>query len=303
MSRARFLFFCLITAAFAAAAQVQTTPSAPATNSPIAAHVRVAPPAPPVLPVVQSPVDFFRRLLLMSPAERTQALASRTPESRDRIMKKVHEYLALSADERELRLRATELRWYLVPLMRTSPTNRDPELTSVPESLRDLAKSRLAQWDLLPPGLQQEFLANDSAINSFAQPLGPKADTNTQPDSVAQQFSQFFVFSPAEQKQVLGTLSDPERARMEKTLETFKQLPPQQRVQCIRNYAKFAGMSGVERAEFLKNAESWSKMSPQERQSWRDLVDHVPLWPPMPTIMPLPPHIQPKVMKTSMATN
>lgn len=302
MSRAHLLFFCLITAAFAARAQIQTAPDDLPTNSP-AAHFRVTPPAPPVLPVLQSPVDFFRRLLLMAPAERTQALASRTQESRDRIMKKVHEYLALSADERELRLRATELRWYLIPLMRTSPTNRDPELASVPESLRDLAKSRLAQWDLLPPGLQQEFLANDTTRNYFAQPLGQKADTNTQPDVVAQQFNQFFVFNTAEQKQVLNTLSGPERDRMEKTLDTFKQLPPQQRVQCVRNYAKFAGMSGTERAEFLKNAESWSKMSPQERQSWRDLVDHVPLWPPLPSIMPMPPHIPPKVMKASMATN
>ena len=37
-----------------------------------------------------------------------------------------------------------------------------------------------------------------------------------------------------------------------------------------------------EQAEFLKNAERWSQMSPAERQAWRDLVANVPQWPPLP---------------------
>ncbi len=74
----------------------------------------------------------------------------------------------------------------------------------------------------------------------------------------------------------------------------------------MRNYAKFAGMSPPARAEFLKNAEAWSKMSPAERQTWRDLVAHVPLWPPMPpTLIPanLIPHVTPKIPHASVATN
>jgi hypothetical protein len=91
---------------------------------------------------------------------------------------------------------------------------------------------------------------------------------------------------------------------MEKTLQSFEQLPPPQRRQCVHNYAKFAGMSATERAEFLKNAESWSKMSPAERQTWRDLVTHVPLWPPAPPLVmpPLPPAM-PKIPRASVATN
>jgi hypothetical protein len=63
-------------------------------------------------------------------------------------------------------------------------------------------------------------------------------------------------------------------------------------------------MNGAERAEFLKNAESWSKMSPRERQTWRDLVSHVPLWPPAPPpVMPPLPHAPPKIPRANMATN
>src|SRR5689334_6202198 len=67
---------------------------------------------PPELPVLKSPVDFFRELLALERTERTRLLADRTLESRKRILAKVREYELLSADQRELRLRVTELRWY-----------------------------------------------------------------------------------------------------------------------------------------------------------------------------------------------
>jgi hypothetical protein len=50
-------------------------------------------------------------------------------------------------------------------------------------------------------------------------------------------------------------------------------------------------MSRADRAEFLKNAERWAKMTPAERKAWRDLVAHVPQWPALPPgiIPPLSP--------------
>jgi hypothetical protein len=82
-------------------------------------------------------------------------------------------------------------------------------------------------------------------------------------------------------------------------LQSFEKLPPPQRRQCVLNYAKFAGMSETERAEFLKNAENWARMSPTERQTWRDLVKNVPIWPPMPPM----PHPMSGFPRPSMATN
>ena len=112
--------------------------------------------------------DFFRQLVVMSPAERNNSLTNRSPEARARILAKVREYQALGPDERELRLRATELRWYLTPLLRSPATERATRLAQVPPDLRELAKTRLTQWDLLPPPLQQEFLANDKTLHYFA---------------------------------------------------------------------------------------------------------------------------------------
>ena len=106
------------------------------------------------MPHLKSPVDLFRELLAMTPAERENYLTNRPPGIRDRILAKVREYEALDPNERELRLRATELRWYLLPLMHESPTNRAARLAAIPDDLRPLVKNRLQQWDILPPPLQ-----------------------------------------------------------------------------------------------------------------------------------------------------
>jgi len=292
MTRLRTALFCLVAGlvVFTASAQSPTTP----------------PPLPPMPPPAQSPVKIFRDLLVMSPIERRNALTNRPPEARARIMAKVYEYLKLDPSERELRLRATELRWYLTPLFRTAPADRGSRLAQVPGELRGLVESRLAQWDLLPPPVQKEFLDTDRPLHWFAHvEVTNTVAVSPEAQQIADQFNQFFELTDTEKQQALSTLSDSERAAMEKTLQSFDQLPLQQRLVCMRNYAKFAGMSGPERAEFLKNAEHWSQMSPQERQSWRDLVAHVPQWPPLPGSAgpPLPPNIVPRVAKPSVATN
>jgi hypothetical protein len=267
----------------------------------------------PPLPQLHSPMDFFRQLLAMTPQERANYLTNRPPEIRERILAKVREYLALGPDERELRLRATELRWYLLPLLRELPANRAPQLAMIPEDLRGLVNARLEQWDALSPQSRQEFLDNESALHYFSHVdstnLPPEHDTQPGPNDTEQarwqalsenerqkmtaQFNQFFDLTPDEKQKTLNTLSNAERAQMEKTLQSFEKLPPVQRIQCVRAFAKFASMSPQDRAEFMKNAARWSQLPPKERQAWRDLVAQVPLWPPLPTALIMPPRMPP----------
>jgi hypothetical protein len=271
----------------------------------------------------RSPVDLFRQLLAMSPDEREKFLTNRTPEIRARILAKLTEYEALDADDRELRLRGTELRWYLEPLLREPPANRAARLTQVPDDLRELVGDRLQEWTILPPPLQEEFLENERTLAYFTQ-LDPTKATLAMPEpgghpalsdddqarwdglsenqrrQVTAQFSQFFELTPDEKQKTLNTLSDAERRQMEKTLQSFDQMPPTQRAECVSAFAKFASMDAQQRAEFLKNAARWSEMSPAERQAWRDLVVNVPQWPPLPPGL-LPP--VPEESKPAVATN
>jgi hypothetical protein len=274
--------------------------------------------------VAKSPVDVFRQLLALPPDEREKFLTNRPPEIRARLLAKAAEYEALDPDERELRLRATELRWYLPTLLRESPTNRAALLAQMPDDVRGLIQSRLEEWTILPPPLQQEFLENERTLTYFTQ-IDPTKTTLTMPGTgglpalsdddqarwdalsenerrqVAAQFNQFFELTPDEKQKTLNTLSDAERTQMEKTLQSFDKMPPDQRAECVNAFAKFASMDAPQRAEFLKNAERWSEMSPAERQAWRDLVANVPQWPPLP-----PGFIPPKPPETSspaVATN
>ena len=272
----------------------------------------------PPIPHSKSPVDLFRELLAMTPAERENSLTNRPPGIRDRILTKVRNYEALDPNERELRLRATELRWYLPPLMHESPTNRAAQLAAIPDDLRPLVKAHLMQWDILPPPLQKEFFESERALRYFTHvdlpispPLPPMppghdlAHWNTlsedQRQKITAQCNRFFELTPMEKKKTLNTLSDAERQQMEKTLDTFGKLPPAQRLQCIRAFTEFAGMSAQEKQDFLKNAQRWSQMSPKERQTWRDLVTHVPEWPPLPSALIMPP--MPPAFHPALATN
>lgn len=249
-----------------------------------------------------SPVAFFRKLLDAAPNDRTKLLASRNLAARNRILEKVSEYEALAPEERELRLEATELSYYLVPLMRMPPSTRAAEMSKIPDNLQPLIKSRLLLWDILPPPLQSEFLTNETTLLYFAQ-ASRAATTNAQSQKFVNLFKTIFEIKPEEKQQVLNFLSESERVQMEKTLKAFDNLPADQRRLCERNYARFAGMSDTERADFLKNAQSWSAMSPEERQAWRDLVTRAPIMPPMPPIEIMPPGLAPNGMKIQGRTN
>ena len=304
MNRLGTTLLCLAALlAFTARAQMPPSPGGAITPPTPGVPARIIPP----LPQATSPVAIFRQLLAVAPAERARLLTNRPPAVRARLLAKVQEYLALSPDDRELRLQATELRWYLTPLMRLPADQREARLATVPETYRGIIRQRLMLWNILPPAMQQEFLTNDLPAHYFAQVTVSNAPAaSAEHDKIAAQFNQFFELTPAEKKRTLGTLSPTERAQMEQTLQSFEKMPPRQRMQCIRNYATFAGMSATERAEFLKNASRWSQMTPQQRQTWRDLVDHVPQWPPMPT-PPVPAILLPpspvKPVHPSVATN
>lgn len=299
LCQARFLAAVLFAAAQLAVAQETNRPTMEFSPTPTN-HFS------PSLLQARSPVDLFRKLLAMTSEERENYLTNRPPQIRERILAKVREYEALDPNERELRLRATELRWYLLPLMQESPTNYPARLAEIPADMRELVESRLEQWELLPPPLQQELLDDERAVNYFTEikpshsNVADESDTarwNALSDNdrkkITVRVNQFFDLTPEEKQETLATLSKAERQQMEKTLQAFDQLPPGQRTECIQAFAKFAGMSPAEQQEFLKNAARWSQMSPADRQAWRDLVTHVPEWPPLPPgiLPPLPPSV------------
>jgi len=91
----------------------------------------------------KSPVALFRELLAMTPDQRQEAIAIRPPDIQKRILEKLNEYELLPGELRELRLRETELRWYLRPLMDEPQTNRAAALARIPAELRAQVQERI----------------------------------------------------------------------------------------------------------------------------------------------------------------
>lgn len=284
------------------------------TSTGLAAGTNLPPPVPP-MPTMRSPVESFRSLLVMPPSDRKEHLATRSADVQKRLVDKIREYQALTPEERELKLKATELRWYLKPLMSASATNRADQLKVIPESMREMVASRIEQWDKLPPTLQRLILTNQYGASYIASgsvaasgpPLPPGLPSPAEKirSSFQQRFDQVFELTPQEKGKVLATLSDAERNQMEKTLVSFGKLSTAQRHQCVTSFNKFAGMNSTERQEFLKNAHRWSGMSPADRQSWRELVSAAPKLPPLPriTIKPPPMPADPRGSPAALTTN
>ena len=261
----------------------------------------------------RSPVALFRELLAMTPDQRQEAIAIRPPDIQKRILEKLNEYELLPDELRELRLRETELRWYLRPLMDEPRTNRAALLARIPGELRAQVDERIQLWDLLPPQLQEEFKDNDLIASYFAQaPFATEAQreewilqipperrtelekgletwkgmSEDQRQKALAGFNRFFELTPEQKEKALGLMSDEERSQMEQTLASYEHLTSEQRKLCTSSFEKFVRMSVAERQQFLKNAETWRQMTPDDRQKWRDLVSVAPI---MPQVFPTRP--------------
>ncbi len=252
----------------------------------------------------------------MSPDERDRELAKRPPEIRKRILAKVQEYAAMKADDRDLRLRLTEQRWYLLSLVNLPRAQRGEILANVPEAERPSLADRLQQWDQLPADEQKEILKYEKSMEQFVDqslnahfavsnllatpppPLPPGALKNLDnflqlPPEQRQQmyasFQRFFELTEAEKKQTVGLLPDNQREQMTTILHSFDNLPKAARDERLQAFAKFSNLNAEARQEFLKNAERWRELSPAEREAWRSLINRLPPSPPLPPGMVFPP--------------
>jgi len=240
-------------------------------------------------------------------------LAARSPRSRQAIEDKIREYKTLAPEERERRLTATELQWYVTYLTPLTQPQRDTALRQVPVLLQPMVMERLAAWDKMSPELQNEARSHPLVMEYVSAPADKKevvlkslsSDQNSalrerlaqwqflpaiERRRLDERLGEFFSMPAEKQQRALNSFSDVERKSMEKTLESFRALSAEQREVCIKSFAqfaqKFAAMDRSEQIAFLKNAQHWQDMSQKERDMWRQIVAIVPPMPPVPTPRP-----------------
>ena len=280
--------------------------------------------APAVPPMPRSPIEDFRRWLEMAPADREQELASYSEAKREILRRKLQAYEQMPAAERDYRLRALELRWYLQPLLNTSSAERGNYLDIIPQRLHAAVTNRLARWDSLDAAARREMLADEAkrqlVTGYFTQPrsapappvpapLPPGLDRhfkhweNNSPTRLAFHLSNFFEMEKADQRKALNYFSETERAEIQKTLDAFSRLTPSDRHKCVQSFQRFATMSPEERSTFLRNAARWQQLTPEERATWRELVTKLPPMPPEPILTPPLPRASITAQDEFAATN
>ena len=286
------------------------------------ASPRLAAPPPPMPTQAGSPIDFFRQLITAKPEEREKLLAAKQPALRPFLENHTLLYQALSAEERELRLRNMELRYHLTSLLRTAPSNRTERLKIVPDRDRPLVEDRLKYWDGYSAEQQAEVLKNERLTREIIgagiprippNPASLTGQASNQVIRIEQQLVNWQLLPESRRDQIQRRffeltdeekahenlqplpLSKEERQLMEQTLARFKQLQPSQRSACVTNFSRLASLSPAERREFLVDAGEWQKMKPEDREAWRKLVSKVPPLPPLPHSYrrpPLPPGLR-----------
>jgi len=276
--------------------------------------------APPPLPSASSPVDVFRQLLALSATEREQALASRQEKARQYLQDRLREFDQLSATERELRLQLLELQWYLLPLIKMAPPDRQPRLATVPARLRALVAERLTFWDQLPREHQRELLLNAAALQGLPglgsrsappreppMPEGLPSESRTlletgldrwralpgeQRQRITANFNRLFDLNDRQKQRGLSGLSPAHRLQVQRMLASFAALPADQRGKCMQAFNRFAHMTEEERRHFLDNAARWKAMSAEEQQVWRMFtVGLPPALPGLDPSLPVPPSL------------
>ncbi len=282
--------------------------------------------APPLPPAARSPVDLFRELMTAAPARRAELLAGKSPTARALIEAKLKEFEALGG-EVEIRLRLAQLQFYLSPLLRSTPDQREALLQRAPTEDHDMLRERLKAWDSLSADTRREILESERSLQYFVrqesadtrqlQSALERAPAPSHPEIEAQfarwqvlsaeergrktaQFQRFFGLSESERLKTLGRLPDAERQQMERSLSRFAALPPEQREQCLRAFRRLSELSDAERAEFLSNAAKWQAMSGTERAAWRKVVQKVSGPPIPPPRLPVP---IPRNAGAAVATN
>ncbi|PAW81149.1 MAG: hypothetical protein B9S33_17125 [Pedosphaera sp. Tous-C6FEB] len=266
--------------------------------------------APAAEPAARNPVVIFRDLLAMRTDAREKELAAKPERLRTVLTSRLREYDSLSPLAREARLRSTELRYHLHPLLTMPLPERAAKVAAVPESFRALVAERLAAWDKLPAEIQREVLANERLVQAITRPAVPNAFPPLPPglepkvpddlvhwqslgplqrEQLLDSFTHYFRLDEQAKTRVVASLPAPKRAETARTLDQLDQLSPEERAACLTALRRLGQMSPAEQARFYANAEQWQKMSEQERNAWRKVVTEFPPLPPGAGLPPLPP--------------
>jgi hypothetical protein len=227
----------------------------------------------------------------------------------------------MTPEARDARLHATELHEYLKYYLQNPPLDRPRQMALVPEEYRKEVWDRLNQFDILPPPLQKEALAQSSTADYFMGPVTPpvhppppmpplpgpadpiKALSEVPEAERSQVFAtveHFFDLDDDEQQAVIRAIPLEQRGHVAKTLYQLKFLPKEERAKSLDAIQTLAAMTDEQRRVFFSSVERWKTLTDSEKATWLRVVSHLP---PAPSLPIMPPNRKLTSASVSVATN
>jgi hypothetical protein len=254
-----------------------------------------------------SPVEKFRLLLEASSSELNSELDAYPEETRSRISVKIEEYRKLSVEKRRQKLTATELRWYLPPLLNADQVTRDFHLRKLEPGLAEVIHQRLMTWDSLPEDLKSSSSKSNLIIGhlSKAPSINPPLPTPSAPGTVTtapslptdpgnsvsedladpvsqerlQRLKAYFEMNQEAKNATLKDASLMSDSIFMSRLKWLETMPEQLRERVLSHLIRFQELSVEEKKAFGKSIKTWNRLPQPEKQALRNLVKKTPPFP------------------------
>jgi hypothetical protein len=254
-----------------------------------------------------SPVEKFRLLLEASSSELKAELDAYPEETRSKISVKIAEYRKLSVENRRQKLTATELRWYLPPLLNVDQDTRDFHLKKLEPGLAEVIHQRLMTWDSLPEDLKSSSSKSSLIIGhlSKAPSLNPPLPTPSASGTVAsapklpkvpgtsvsvnaaapvsqerlQRLKAYFEMNQEAKNATLKDASLMSDSIFMSRLNWLETMPDQLRERVLSHLIRFQELSAEEKKDFGRSIKTWNRLPQPEKEALRNLVKKTPPFP------------------------
>lgn len=232
-----------------------------------------------------SPISKFRTILNWSPEERSQ-FVKKQPANVQRILeRKIMEYEALSESQREFRLIATELHFYLDPLL-VGNRNIDPSaVQEVPPHLRKYIDQSVGFWNRIKPAHRDLLLAKKEAVSYLISISSRLYDLEKLMPKPAPEWDNLYNFLQLPHNKQLSFMKAYQikpSIEMEKLLVAFQGLEDEEKRNCAHAFVCYLSFPNNLKTQFVDGLAEWSQKKPSERSIWREIASKYPRIRPVP---------------------
>ncbi len=236
-------------------------------------------------PRTASPISHFRQLLELNTQQREAIILRQEPSTRRILERKLEEYASLSEGEKEFRLFATELHFYLEPMIGRDSSIEKIPADRIPDSIIPHLRTAMDFWNQLPVSQRDLLLSKKKAITYLITLTYSSARLSAivpEQSDEWESLNRFLALSLDKQKAFLNSYGLAGNTRIVQVLEKMASLSADQRDRSVHALTCYLSFPPAMKDRFMDGVHTWNSMKPTERTVWRQIADRYPRVKPAP---------------------